>query len=522
MFLSMQNKALVKEMKRCKRSMNEQKKELELMRVKSREMEALVSVIQRAWSQLDVDLNLLLDALGDSDNNVQEDEYDKLGMFKMFLTAGSQYRDIDCTDITTLYNPMKLDEWSSTADIENARKISIESIKVRSRDAMTDGNEMSEDDSEGDDLGTKLDQHLMSHTSFTLSLLEKLCICINHATGVGLSERSNESLGAISQSKVWSSQKLILEGRIEKLATEIINIQANYHISRLERIRAEKEIDKLKEIIASKESGDMTTVVTGDDSIEGIDARVVRSLSSEQESELQEKISLLEKQLAESESAKAKVEMTLTERLARPLQQTEAQISDMRKSMEDLRQQHKYRVSVLVAESSALQEQVKEQDIAIIELEKNCKRNCEQLVSQTQEELSKLESERDKVKASLISAQAEVSLMSQLRTEVAEQSVLIKSSNDEIKRLNNRIKTLSDRADELESHLTSSRKREIELEKTLAQTDSSVTDSMTASAARTAEMQQELDELKMNMEDLILEIESVSDMLHSDGLISLF
>ena len=34
------------------------------------------------------------------------------------------------------------------------------------------------------------------------------------------------------------------------------------------------------------------------------------------------------KQLAESEGAKARAEMTLTERLARPLSQTEAQVSD--------------------------------------------------------------------------------------------------------------------------------------------------------------------------------------------------
>ena len=43
--------------------------------------------------------------------------------------------------------------------------------------------------------------------------------------------------------------------------------------------------------------------------------------------EMRVKISALEKQLAESEGAKAKAEMTLTERLARPLSQTEAQVS---------------------------------------------------------------------------------------------------------------------------------------------------------------------------------------------------
>ena len=68
------------------------------------------------------------------------------------------------------------------------------------------------------------------------------------------------------------------------------------------------------------------------------------------EKELRRQIALLERQLAESETAKAKAEMTLTERLARPLVQTESQVSDLRRSMEELRQQCKQRVASLNSE----------------------------------------------------------------------------------------------------------------------------------------------------------------------------
>ncbi|RYG66388.1 hypothetical protein EON64_09905, partial [archaeon] len=50
----------------------ETRKELELMHQKSREMEALVSLIQRAWSQLDIDASLLLDSLGDPEAVISE------------------------------------------------------------------------------------------------------------------------------------------------------------------------------------------------------------------------------------------------------------------------------------------------------------------------------------------------------------------------------------------------------------------------------------------------------------------
>jgi len=50
--LRSQNRALSLELLRYKRSMQEARRELDMMRGKSREMEALVSVIQRAWSQV--------------------------------------------------------------------------------------------------------------------------------------------------------------------------------------------------------------------------------------------------------------------------------------------------------------------------------------------------------------------------------------------------------------------------------------------------------------------------------------
>jgi hypothetical protein len=51
-FLSSQNKALGVDLLRCKQQIGESRQELEAMRNKSREMETLVGVIQRSWSQV--------------------------------------------------------------------------------------------------------------------------------------------------------------------------------------------------------------------------------------------------------------------------------------------------------------------------------------------------------------------------------------------------------------------------------------------------------------------------------------
>ena len=60
-FLRNQNKALSGDVFRCKSQISESRKELELMRNKSREMETLVGVIQRAWSQVSKEMKCVTD-----------------------------------------------------------------------------------------------------------------------------------------------------------------------------------------------------------------------------------------------------------------------------------------------------------------------------------------------------------------------------------------------------------------------------------------------------------------------------
>lgn len=65
--LRSQNKALALEVRKSKMTIESARKELDMLRNKSREMESLVGTIQRSWSQLDIDTALLLDSLGDTD-----------------------------------------------------------------------------------------------------------------------------------------------------------------------------------------------------------------------------------------------------------------------------------------------------------------------------------------------------------------------------------------------------------------------------------------------------------------------
>lgn len=296
---------------------------------------------------------------------------EKFKIFSMFLTAGEKQRRVDPTNSTHLLPKLEIDEWSSKAEIESEQKRASEvSTKFVSEEKEKTSNMLAEGDNKEtenmedmeDDLSGQLEEHLLSHASFTMALLERLCIFIAEA---GVFERAPEVIQSLAKAREIHSDRLVLYDRIGKLLQEILDLESQLHYYKQQKFRAERSVDRLTEelvtlrassragisnsssgtsmIASSSSSGDGQCVPSNGESIG-------KMRDADLEKELRDKISLLETQLAESESAKSKVEMTLTERLARPLTQTEAQIADMRKSMEELRQQCKQRVSSLIAE----------------------------------------------------------------------------------------------------------------------------------------------------------------------------
>lgn len=190
-------------------------------------------------------------------------------------------------------------------------------------------------------------------------------------------------MAALSDIRELRTEKLYLCDKITKLTAEIVNLKAHLQLSENKRRRAERDLDRsavrLKEIedgagragaygngsgqradaAESKADDGSAAVATAGDGANDSSNSSSNSNnnnssdgSSGLEREMRRQIVLLEKQLNESESARAAVEMKLTERMARPLPQTEVQITDMRNAMEELRQQCKQRVNAVITEVS--------------------------------------------------------------------------------------------------------------------------------------------------------------------------
>ena len=277
---------------------------------------------------------MLLDGFGDSEHLAEAGGNSEL-LYRL-VHAGSHFHSIDPTDIIGLPK-LNVDEWSTADEIKKAREVAEGRLNGETVAIVIDGKggkvqKRGEEERKSSidldrEFGGKLDETLRAHASFTLTLLERLCFVLSDS---GLLDHLPESLGAIADAKALHAETFALKDRIVKLSSEIIDSRARLHVCEQQRILAERTLDRA----VTEHSRQLANGVTSqglEHNTEGEDTGPSDSRDSSSVGDMKElclKISVLEKQLAESEGAKARAEMTLTERLARPLSQTEAQVSD--------------------------------------------------------------------------------------------------------------------------------------------------------------------------------------------------
>lgn len=427
--LASQNKALAAELFSYKRKLGDARKELELMRAKSHEMESLVSLIQRAWSQLDIDASMLLDVLGDAENlSLTQTNSD---MLNELLRAGQDMFQQDAVEVANSTQLCNVDHWSTESEIENERLRAIQRCSNEGNvDSSVDGRYFH-------DLA-RVNQTISNHTQFTLSLLERICVGISES---GIFENIPRVISAMSDHKAWQSERLLLIDRIAKISAECVNTNAKLTISEKQRLKCEKklhsqtvELDTCKAKLRSKES-----LKAGSTEVDSS----VPEIMAEADQEMLNRVLLLERQLVESETARAKVEMSLTERVSRPFAQTEAQVADVRRAMEDLRAQCKQRVATLFAEVAkmlmfrlsaisnifcvqvnSLQDKVASFELGIQRMETESEARCDLVVAEAKEAIKVAVDCKDKALADLASVRAELSLALHYKAQVELSEIL--------------------------------------------------------------------------------------------------
>lgn len=177
-------------------------------------------------------------------------------LLKRLIQVASRFTLRDPTAIEDTTN-IATDEWSSNDEIESARKRS-ESALMERHEAM----DLQEE------FGGSLEENLISHSAFTLSLLERLCNAINDSVSLA----SNENIiSSLITTREFHAAKLLWRDRVTKLSTELI--AKNAQIATLENAkrRIERKYDKavlqIKELEATKatdgKAGSSSAAVNG-------------------------------------------------------------------------------------------------------------------------------------------------------------------------------------------------------------------------------------------------------------------
>lgn len=324
----------------------------------SMEISRITYVLYDILYQLDIDSCMLLDSLGDSEVKISDEGCNELLQRLLSSTATPRFMRIDPTNFDDV-PPLAVDQWSSPDDIEREKNRLLAHIESASSSVESKAENNNRFSNGGDELpsmdylfGGPIDENLAAHVAFTLSLLERLCNAINESGEVNFD--INEA-NLMSEMRDLRAEKLLLTDRITKLASEVIYLRSRLVIVENEKLKVERNLDR--SVVASREAellqveGSTTAIALTEQQSAQIQLPSSPvGISIHAERELRRQMSLLEEQLAESESAKAQVEMILTERLARPLPQTDVQVSDMRNAMEELRLQCKQKVSSLITE----------------------------------------------------------------------------------------------------------------------------------------------------------------------------
>jgi len=552
LFLSCQNQALSLEMHKYRRQIAETRKELETARLRCGDMETITNVIKRAWSQLEFNLNMLLDdRLGETDGVAALPQETIL---KEFLSSGSSLRMRDPTDTSHLPQ-LDIDQWSSTEEI-NAEFERNKKIVLHEKDDEEDDNkdkkkkgqaveEVEEGDVEEDPFSkNQMGDHLLLHSAFTLAIIERLCVSISEAE---LFSQTPEVVSAIAEAKDCYAERFALMDNITKLSAEIEELEQNlfdsenkkaateaalnpttpFHVSFLDQGQQGQGEAKSEDDESSSSSSSSSTIPTS--AAAAAAAAAAEEMIAKHaavEKELRRKIAILDRQIAESEASKAKVETLLTQKLNRPLTQTEEQTAFIKKAMETLRAQSKLRVQALITESQKLSQRVATLELAVSRSEAACVSKVAEAKVMIEGAIKQAKSDKETTRLGVHAAQAEASRVLKAKARAAELQNLEKSARSDCNKLNAQIRQVMASQEKLREELAQSRSTERELEDKIWQsldaadrgppcapsssTTSNVFSRLESLQAHAQSLSELLLESQASVNDLTLEIEGVA------------
>ena len=494
-----------------------------------------------------------------------------------FLHAGEKYLSLDATDIDHVTDSLTWDRYTSAEDIINEEKRILDkqiqddvledicnnelvhvSTSLRERTSFTytlferlcnlimvrdvsSGSNNSGDvnsirlNNDNNDNNTSLmdistDNLNNSQLLTSIPLIRSSSSIIdksNYASGTTTITTGNDGMNSngLLDTKALQMEKLYLKDHITKLSSEIITLTAKLQIAENKLIKSEKYIATITEsgLIPGNNSNDnnsTVSLVVSEEEAAIPSAAVTNSPEYQRILEevvlLKKRLDVVNKHLHESELLKTKLQQQLTDKVGKPMVHTEAQITDIRKAMEQLRLQHRTRVNSILADVSTLQQQLSNSEIALGQLDITYQSKFNEVKTSTEAFVQSIQTEKDSMQKELVLLQSNAKSIPLLKQQVIDAQYLESLTRFDNKKLKDKISQLTSAIESKENLLIQSRQREVDMEKRLVQGTGGAgmgeeeKSLISQAQQRVVELESDIVEHKARLNDLICEIEEVA------------
>lgn len=428
-----------------------------------------MSVVSRAWSQLETDAHVILQSLT-GDSTVLEHAH----LLEDFLR---------CTDEVLARDPMSaprdtfsIDRWSSAEEIERERARLVTAIE--SKDERAEQEKMVE----------AVQEYVLDAVAFTKDLLSRLTAQLLSSPAL-TSDHANAILASLRQARRTDAEYNLLQDAITKLRVELVSTESRYLAKCHQLERLERMVDKGDVHVAIGMGADETSAV-------------------ESPEELKNRVLLLERQLDGSERAKRDAEAALAEAISAAPSGGSSE-ETLLHVIGEMRATYKRRVAQFTLEFGQSQSRVVELDEALAAVEVEARGRVDEVAGAAEAELRQLGEERAKALSCVAALQAEVEELSDVRARAAELAELEAAARLSCEGSRDRLRDALAARTAVEDQLTAARRRERALEVALQEGEREVA-GLSAAQERADGLEREVQEARASIDDLIAEIEAVA------------
>ena len=222
-FLYHQNKSMGVELRRRQRQITELDKEVQCLEQRKKSLDSLVSLLDRSWSQLDIDAMLITSVI---DNNINQGASQALAcqrkneIFCSFLDAGSKFLySNSINDPQDASAQLCLDNWSSAEDLDREKARLCLQLRRDFPGATTEYFE------------SRLNEDLIARTAFTKAILEKCCaVLTNFVTNPKIVKNLEFNSAYLEGMKKLTTENMALRDKIMKQKADLLELSLQVHL----------------------------------------------------------------------------------------------------------------------------------------------------------------------------------------------------------------------------------------------------------------------------------------------------